>query len=433
MSETIDVAVVGAGPYGLSIGAYLSAYRLNARIFGPPMQTWQTAMPRGMMLKSEGFASSLYDPTEALTLAKYCAAQGLPYQDVGLPVPVETFIEYGLEFQRHFLPDLDTRQIISLRRTAVGFSLTLDDGDEFHARRVVVATGISNYDYIPPELSGFPAELVSHSSAESDVARIAGGAAGKEILVIGAGASAIDLAALLHQSGASVTIVARRTSIPYCGAPRPRTWMDELQAPLSGLGTGWRSLACVKAPLVFHHMPEAFRLLVVQKHLGPAPGWVPREHIEKHVPVKFGATIGGARVTGRRIELSVRIAGETHEMSADHIVAATGFRPDLRRLGFLTPGIREGIRQAQHTPILDTNFQSSIPGLYFTGISAANSFGPLLRFAYGAGFAARRLTQHLRRTAAASHHPVGRTSRQRVPGIAVGAMPSAQQDASPST
>jgi len=170
----------------------------------------------------------------------------------------------------------------------------------------------------------------------------------------------------------------------------------------------------------------------VQKHLGPAPGWVPRQHIEKHVTVRLGATINSVRVAGRRIELSVRVAGETQSVSADHLIAATGYRPDLRRLSFLTAGIRQGIRQVDNTPILDTNFQSSIPGLYFTGISAANSFGPLLRFAYGAGFAARRLTQHLHRTTVASHHPAGRISRQRLHGIAAGPMASPQQGPSAS-
>ena len=118
------------------------------------MHTWQTAMPRGMKLKSDGFASSLYDPASAFTLARHCAERDLPYQDAGLPVPLETFIEYGLEFQRRFLPDLDTRQVTTLERNANGYSLILDDGEEVWARRVVVATGISNYSYIPPTLSG---------------------------------------------------------------------------------------------------------------------------------------------------------------------------------------------------------------------------------------------------------------------------------------
>jgi hypothetical protein len=43
------------------------------------------------------------------------------------------------------------------------------------------------------------------------------------------------------------------------------------------------------------------------------------------------------------------------------------------------------------------NFESTAPGVYFTGLSAANSFGPMMRFAYGADFTARRIARHLRR------------------------------------
>ena len=163
-----------------------------------------------------------------------------------------------------------------------------DDGEEVWARRVVVATGITNYSYIPPELSGFSSALLSHSSQVTDENYLAGGAAGKEILIVGGGASAVDLAAMLGQAGASVTIIARRNKIAYCGAPAPRSWIDDLRAPISGLGTGWRSVMCVKAPLVFHHMPAPFRTMVVRKHLGPAPGWVPREYVEQHVAMKLG-------------------------------------------------------------------------------------------------------------------------------------------------
>ena len=238
------------------------------------MHTWQTAMPRGMKLNSDGFASSLYDPADAFTLERHCAERDLPYQDAGLPVPLETFIEYGLEFQRRFLPDLDTRQVTTLERNTDGYSLILDDGDQVWARRVVVATGTTNYNYVPPTLLECPPALLSHSSQVTDENFIAGGVAGKEILIVGAGASAIDLAAMLGERGASVTIIARRNKIAYSGAP-------DIRAPVSGLGTGWRTLMRVKAPLLFHHMPEPFRLIVARKHPGSAPDWVPREYVRE--------------------------------------------------------------------------------------------------------------------------------------------------------
>src|SRR5262245_36843024 len=91
-----DVAIVGAGPYGLSIAAHLKALGIDFRIFGKPMHTWQTHMPKGMKLKSEGFASLLYDPGSTFTLETYCKEKRIPYSPIGLPVPLEVFSAYGL-------------------------------------------------------------------------------------------------------------------------------------------------------------------------------------------------------------------------------------------------------------------------------------------------------------------------------------------------
>jgi thioredoxin reductase len=390
-----DTAVIGAGPYGLSIAAHLAAQGTEMRIFGRPMQTWRTAMPEGMVLKSEGFASSLYDPKGSFTLGAWCAQQGHPYQDYGLPIPLSTFAAYGMDFQKHFVPGLDERNVVGVQPCRGGFALEIEGGETVTARRVVVASGISHFAATPDELTGIRGPLLSHSADHHKL----GGFAGKQVLVIGGGASGVGLAGLLDQAGASVTVAARRSRIAWCEPPRPRTMMDRIQAPMSGLGTGWRSLACVVAPMVFYQMPQDFRLLVVKKHLGPAPGWTLRDHVEKHVPFLLGAFVTGARERAGRAEVTFRMAdGSTRVVTADHVIAATGYKVDLRRLTFLRESIQSSIRSVEHTPILSRHFESSIPGLFFVGCAAANSFGPLLRFAYGAGFASHRLTRHLYQT-----------------------------------
>jgi hypothetical protein len=407
MNADIDVAIVGAGPYGLSLAAHLRARGMSFRIFGSPMHTWLTQMPRGMRLKSDGFASSLFDPGSSFTLGRYCEEQGLPYADVGIPVPLETFAAYGLEFQRRFVPDLEDHQVISLERSSNGFKIGLDNGNSVVARKVVVAVGISHYQYLPPLLAGLPSGFVTHTSAHTHFEEFRG----REVTVVGAGASAIDVAAALLEAGASVQIVARAAMIHFHDPPKvPRPLLDQVRAPMTGLGPGWRSMMCTRGPLLFRLMPEKFRLEVVRRHLGPAPGWFIRDEVAGRVPFHLGFSLNQAEVTDGRVRLrATNKAGETTTFTSDHLIAGTGYRADLNRLAFLNPSMVASIRSLENTPVLSSNFESSIPGLYFVGATSANTFGPMVRFAYGAGFTSRRLSRHLARSA----------RRQVVPGVAM--------------
>lgn len=389
----LPVAIVGAGPYGLSLAAYLRARRIPFRIFGEPMLSWRQHMPRGMLLKSEGFASSLYDAEDSFTLERYCTGLGLPYQDIGDPVPVERFCDYGLEFQRRLVPELERHEVRSIATRSRGFSLGLSTGETLTAQHVIVATGITHFAYLPPELEHQPPELVSHSSFHADLS----GFRGRAVAVIGAGSSAIDTAVLLHEAGAQVRVVARREAISFHEPPvEPRPLLQRILEPRSGLGTGWRSRLCTDAPLLFHVMPESFRIRVVKRHLGPAPGWSMKERAVGRFPLHLGTSINRVTVGNGGVSLELaRRSGGSESVTVDHVIAATGYKPALRRLPFLDPGILSRIRTADEAPVLNRHFESSIAGLYCVGLASANSFGPLTRFAYGARFTARRLARYL--------------------------------------
>jgi hypothetical protein len=395
----IDVAILGAGPYGLSIAAHLNRLRLDYRIFGRPMRSWQTSMPKGMLLKSDGFASSLYDPDDAFPLRKYCAETGESYADVGIPVPLDTFTSYGIEFQRRLVPRLEQTEVTSIRKAPEGFEVTLETGEKLLTRRVVVAAGITHFGWLPPELADLPRELVTHSSAYGDLSPLKG----RRVAVIGAGASAVDIAAILRDIGAEPQIVTRARSIAFHAPPKePRSLLERVTKPRSGLGLGWRSRLCTDAPLVFHAMPEDFRFRVVRRHLGPAPGWFVREKVDGHIPTHFGVELKGAQIRNNKVHLSLEGANGSTTLEADHVIGGTGYRVALRRLKFLDNGLREQIRAAEDTPVLNTVFESSVPGLYFVGVASAGSFGPLARFAYGAMYTSRRISKHLAARAARS-------------------------------
>lgn len=395
MPDRTDVAIIGAGPYGLSIAAHLAALRVPFRIFGRPMENWQN-MPRGMQLKSDGFASTLYDPQRVLTLGKYCRERGLGYADLGLPVSSAVFCEYGQAFQRRLVPDLDRRLVVRTVRNGAGFHLALEDGTTVQAKRVVVATGITNYAWLPPVLSGLPADKVTHSSAHAEPARFSG----LDVVVVGGGSSAIDLSALMHEAGATVRMVTRRAALPIHSRMRlPRPLGDRIRSPLSVLGPGWRSCFFTRCPPIVHRMAAERRIKWVKTEFGASAGWFMAERI-KPVSILYRQSPVGAEVVGGKVRLVVAdLEGQETTLDCDHLVVATGYRPNVARMTFLDAELQRSIVSLENAPVVSLKFESSVADLYFVGPPVANSFGPLMRFAAGAGFAAPRIARHLAATA----------------------------------
>jgi len=359
------------------------------------MHAWLVHMPKGMHLKSEGFASGLYDPGSTFTLAKYCQGEGIAYADVGLPTPLEVFSSYGLKFQERFVPELEEKSVVSVAQTSSGFRISLADGETVTARRVVIATGLSGFEQVPPSLAALGEQWVTHSSRYGDLDHFKG----KEVIVIGAGSSALEFAALLHQVGAGVHLVARAPVIEFHDPPgaMPRPLLKRIRLPFTGLGPGkWRSAFFTAAPQLFRHMPLWFRRKLVQGHVRPAPAWFVKDQVVGKVPFHLETSISQAEVREGRVRVELGgPGGKGQTLTADHIVAATGFAVDLDRMHVLEGDLRAAIRCRERSPSLSANFESSVPGLYFVGPMAAISFGPLMRFAFGAQYAATRLSKHL--------------------------------------
>jgi thioredoxin reductase len=389
----VDVAVIGAGPYGLSIAAHLKASGRDFCVFGSPMNTWTTRMPRGMRLKSEGFASSLADPDSLFTLEDYCKQEGFPYADVGAPVPIERFASYGRAFQRRFVPELEDKLVVSVRRSSAGFQIRLEDEEIVTARRLVVAVGLSHFEHLPPFLSAFPSAFVTHSSRHCTLDHFRR----REVAVVGSGASALDLAALLHEAGALVHLAARDSVIRFHEPPEiSRPLWKRIRYPMTGIGSGWKPLFCTSAPLLFRQLPERFRLHAVRRLLGPAPAWFIKDQTVGNVQFHLDVSIARPSLQNNRVSLRLTDrTGVGRTLAVDHVIAATGYKVDLRRLAFLDSELLAGIRSVDQTPLLSADFESSVPGLHFVGTSSANSFGPLMRFVFGARFTARRLVRPL--------------------------------------
>jgi thioredoxin reductase len=392
MTSRVNAVIVGAGPYGLSISAHLRAQGVSHRVFGSPMNTWREHMPKGMFLKSDGFASSLSDPESQFTLREFCAQNGVRYDDTRIPVSLGTFTAYGDAFQKRYVPELEDKRVTDIRRNAGIFRVELDTGERLETSRVLLAIGVTHFHHIPPELMNLPPELMSHSFAHKNVERFRG----EDVTIIGGGSSATDLAALLHEAGANVTVIARSSAIRFHDPPGPRPLWKRLRYPASGLGPGLQSRLFSTSPLLFHSFPQMARVAIVRRHLGPAASWTVKERILGRVPMLLGYRIHQAEERNGEVHLQLLSKrGVRREHLTKHVIAATGYKVDLRRLTFLSEQIQSQLAAVERSPVLSSEFESTVPGLYFVGLSAANCFGPLLRFAFGADFTARHITKHL--------------------------------------
>jgi len=393
-----EVAIVGAGPYGLSLAAHLNSRRVPVRVFGKPMEFWLNHMPKGMCLKSDGFASSLYHPAGILSLEQFCRENGLMYDDTAIPVPLQTFTSYGLSFQNRFVPNVDERNVARVTALGMGFKLELENGEILNVRKLIIAVGVSYFKNLPMVFENLRPEFVSHSSDHHELESFKK----RNVVVVGAGASATDMAALLYEAGAAVQLVARETALRFHGrGDIQRSLWRQIRHPSSGIGPGWRNRFYSEAPWLFHTLPQHLRLTIVKRTLGPAGGWFIKDRIIGKVPTVLGFSPEAACVKNEQVHLRLRgLDGTTRDLVADHVVLATGFRVDVRRLNFLVPELQSQIRSVENTPILSSEMESSVRGLYFVGAASANSFGPVMRFAYGARFTAPFLSDVISKSVA---------------------------------
>ncbi|WP_461030514.1 NAD(P)-binding domain-containing protein, partial [Streptomyces sparsus] len=392
-----DLVVVGAGPYGLSVASHAAAAGLDVRVLGRPMASWRDHMPQGMFLKSEPWASDLSDPGRTRTLAAYCAERGLPAEH-GNPLPIRVFTDYGRWFGEQVGPAVEERTVSALSRQAGGYRLDTADGGTLLSRTVVLAVGVMPFVHLPEVLRGLPAELASHSSDHRDLTRFRG----RDVTVVGAGQAALETAALLAELGAHTRVVARSDRLNWNTPPQPlrRSAWRSLRDPHCGLGTGWSSWVWSETPWAVRRLPASARLRITATALGPAGAWWLRDRFEGRVPVLLGHRLLTADPVGGRLRLGLAEPdGGTTTVDTDHVVAATGFTPDLDRLDLLDPTLRGTLRTVgdSRAPYLDPRFESSSPGLFFAGLLTAPSFGPAMRFVHGATFTAGRLTDGLRR------------------------------------
>jgi cation diffusion facilitator CzcD-associated flavoprotein CzcO len=385
MAEVTTV-VIGAGPYGLSVGAHLHARGVPTRVFGKPMEFWHQ-MPARMYLKSVWTASTFSDPAGKYSLNRYTAAIHSPRQE---PIPLPYFLDYGHWFQQQAVPEVDPTYVQLLARDGQGFHLDLADGRTAKARRVVVATGVSAFTHVPDFARDLPATLASHTQFHQDFSRFQG----KNVAVIGCGQSGLETAALLHEAGATVELIARESVIwidrRLYRATGPMRHLFYPPSDVGPPGINWLTAF----PSLYRHLPTKTREAFSERAIRPAGADWLRSRVEGVVKITPLTSITRAAAQGQAVRLELS-DGTTREI--DYLFLGTGYEPNVRKLAFIDPALQEQIATENGFPLLNPWFESSIPGLYFVGALGGFTFGPICRFVAGSGATAQQVAGHAAR------------------------------------
>jgi FAD-dependent urate hydroxylase len=389
--STTEVLIIGAGPFGVSISAHLHGLGVNHQIVGRPMNTWRARMPVGMLLKSEPYASEIASPMGGHDLAAYYKLRGWDYIDRAVPTPLERFVGYADWYIEQLVPNVCDVTATEIEVINGAFRVAFQDAEAVTARSVVIATGVLPYAHIASELSGLPSDLVTHASEHHHLDRFQG----RRVAVVGAGQSALETAALLHEAGADVTIIARIPEINWISPnPAKLSRLGHIRRPVTQLCEGWHC-AFWNTPTAFRQLPQDMRITKARTVLGPnGSAWL-KDRVHGVIETLTDHRVREAVPQGSGVRLL--LDGQRSDIEVDHVVAGTGFRVDLARLPFLPDRLRTRIATVNGFPVVSRAGESTVPGLYFVGAPSAVSNGPSARFIAGthntAGKVARSVTR----------------------------------------
>jgi cation diffusion facilitator CzcD-associated flavoprotein CzcO len=364
MSPNVEVLIIGAGPFGLSLASQVAHDEIDHVILGTPMGFWESHMPDGMYLRSE--CDWHLDPLHVDTIEAYLASRRLTQAEV-MPLSLPFYLDYARWFQaRKRIAPLDVR-VQRLNKGDGVFVAQLENGEQIIARNVVLALGFEYFRHVPDDLLPLlPPDRFSHTCDTVDFAPLRG----KRVLIIGGRQSAFEWAALLREQGASSVHLSHRHASPAYQIA-DWAWVNPLVAGM------------IEDPGWFRRLPAAERDAVIQRMWGEG-----RLKVEPWLEPRLAGDEITISPRTRLVACDELPSGELgirldtgRAFSVDHVILATGYKVALERIPLLAQGnLLPEIATRNGFPALDTHFQTSIPGLYITSMAASQDFGPFFGF-----------------------------------------------------
>lgn len=366
----VDLAIIGAGPAGLSLAAHAAHHGLSVALFGEPMSFWKRSIVP-LPLRSLPGSTNIDTPRAGYTYAEFAREVGL----VELKnIPFHAFLAYAQRFLRGHGLCVNRTQVTGLSRAADVWHLRTPRG-EWHARNVAVAVGLKGMERLPSAIASrrVPYTLASQLQSFSPYA-------GKRVAVLGAAQSAAEIALEAAAKCAEVHMLVRGSAIKYRSLHTP--------------GNPAFKLLFRRADVFFQQLPAVLQNRLIRYLLKGTvePGMretIAASGVTVHTHVALDAT--ASAVAGIRLDL-----GGGRELVVDHLVVATGYQYDVRRIPFLQAQAADGsLRHEGGLPVLSRHAEASLPGLYFAGLSALRMLGPQCQFVFGTSKVTPRIIERV--------------------------------------
>lgn len=357
----VKVLIIGAGPYGISLFNELTRQNISCLMVGIPFSLWMHHMIPRLNLRSNILASEIYSIDKRFSWQNYFKSLELDLNiDKRMRIPVAWFQNYARWVWDQLPEKKIEEKIIHLEDNQNTFFATTQSGINIEAEKVVIATGVGNHLFIPPSLQILSKERVAHSYHTKQYENNKN----NKILVIGAGQSAADTLIALSPIN-NMTWVHRKPVIYY---------HEPLNIPQSIF-----NIIHHLTP-VFYYFPRTINKLFGYKFTAPTIDPIVKDKINTSHVQEFNLSIEDLKLE----EVNGEIISHTLDQSFHQIISCTGFHFQLGNYKFLDPGIKNKILvNKRNVPILNWQFETSVPGLFMIGGIAEFSHGPAARFMMG--------------------------------------------------